>query len=119
MSTLGFHQLCDLTERFLVHTHAGGIAGIDDEKGLDLRILQLLDFVIGVLEAVLLGRFDVHDLEVVVLKVRHLDIRREDRRAEGNGVAGEARCTSPTSDTHAQSVRCGPACDREPDNCRR
>ena len=88
VGTLGLHQLCDLADGFLAHCHAGGIAGIDDEEGFDLRILQLLDFLIGVLEAVLLGSFDMHDLEVVVLEVRHLEIRREDRRAERNRVAG-------------------------------
>ena len=67
VGTLGLHQLCDLADGFLAHCHAGGIAGIDDEEGFDLRILQLLDFLIGVLEAVLLGSFDMHDLEVVVL----------------------------------------------------
>ena len=35
------------------------------------------------------GAADVHDLEVVVLEVRHLEIGREDRRAERDRVAGE------------------------------
>ena len=59
VGTLGLHQFRDLADRFLAHRHAGRIAGIDDEECLDLRILQLLDFVIGVLEAVLLRRRDV------------------------------------------------------------
>ena len=65
------------------------IAGIDDEERLDLRVLELLDLVVGVLEAVLLRRCDVHDLEVVVLQVRHLEVGREDGRAERDRVARE------------------------------
>ena len=69
--------------------HSGRIAGIDDEERLDLRVFQLLDFSVGVLETVLLRRRDVHDLEVVVLQMRHLEVGRENRRAERDRVAGK------------------------------
>ena len=75
--------------RLLAHRHAARIAGIDDEERLDLRIFELLDLLVGELEAVLLRRCDVHDLEVVILEVRHLEVGREDRRAERDGVARE------------------------------
>ena len=32
---------------------------------------------------------DLDDLEVVILEMRHLEVGREDRRAERDGVAGE------------------------------
>ena len=55
---LGLDQLRDLGDRLLVIAIPVGIAGIDDEERLDLRIFQLLDFLVGVLEAVLLRRLD-------------------------------------------------------------
>ena len=47
IGTLGLDQLRQLGERFLAQRHAAGIAGIDDEERLDLRVLELLDLVVG------------------------------------------------------------------------
>ena len=58
-------------------------------KRLDLRVFELLDLLVGELKAVLLRGADLHDLEVVILEVRHLQVRREDGRAERDGVARE------------------------------
>src|SRR5215475_13919984 len=75
--TFVLYQIRELADGLLAQRHAGGIARVDDEEGLDLRILEFLDFVIGELKAVFLRRRDMHDLEVVVLQMRHLEIRRK------------------------------------------
>ena len=65
-----------------------GLPGLTTKNALIFGILELLDLVVRELEAVLLRRFDVHHLEVVILEVRHLEIGREDRRAQRDRVAG-------------------------------
>ena len=66
-----------------------GLPGLTTNKRLDLRVFELLDLLVGELKAVLLRGADLHDLEVVILEVRHLEVRREDGRAERDGVARE------------------------------
>ena len=59
IGALGLNELHDHGDRLPAHPHATGIAGIDDEECLDLRVFQLLDFLVRILEAVLLRRSDV------------------------------------------------------------
>ena len=79
------------TSRLIVsgsQRHGGGVAGIDEEEGLDLLVLERLEVLVGELEEVLALGGDMDLLQIVVLEVRHLEIRREDRRAERDRVAG-------------------------------
>ena len=87
VGTFCLHQIRDLADGFLAHRHAGRIAGIDNEKCFDLRVLQPFQFLVRILEAVLLRRSDVQDLEIVVFQVGHFQIGREDRRAKRDGIA--------------------------------
>lgn len=85
---LGVHQVDDLLDRLREEGTGRRIARIDEEERLDLRILQRLQVLVRELEAVLLLGADENRLQVVVLELRHLEIGGEDRRAEGDGVAG-------------------------------
>ena len=88
VGAFGLDQIGQLGDRLLAQCHSGRIRRIDHEEGLDLRILQLLDLFVGELEFVLLWGLDLNHLEVVILQVRHLDVGREDRRRQRNGIAG-------------------------------
>src|SRR2546423_1623945 len=68
--------------------HGKRVAWVDDEERLDLWIEKLLDLLVGVLEFLLLLRVYFDEVEVVVLEVRHLEVRGEDRHAERDRVAG-------------------------------
>ncbi len=81
------YEVDNLPDRFLVHPHSGGVPRIDDEERLDLGIFELFDFLVGVLKAVLLRRGDLHDLEVIILEVGHLEVGCEYRRAERDRIA--------------------------------
>ena len=78
----------DLLDRLGRERHGVRVARVDDEERLDLRVEELLELLIRVLEPVLLLRVHLDELEVVVLQVRHLEVRREDRHAERDRVAG-------------------------------
>ena len=65
-----------------------GVSGVDDEERLDRGIEQRRQVVVGELPALLLPRGDAHDVQPVVLEVRHLEVGREDRRDHRDGVAG-------------------------------
>ena len=76
----------------LPHRDRRRVARIDQEERLDLRVGQLVDLAVGILpgvHAVLVHLAGVHrhELEPVLVELRHLDIGREDRRADGDGVA--------------------------------
>ena len=83
------HELCDLCDGPLIQRHAARVAGVDDEQALDLWVFELLDLLVRELEAVLLRGADLYDLEVVILEVGHLEVRRKDGRPERDGVARE------------------------------
>ena len=77
----------DLLDRVGRHRHGERVARVDDEERLDLRIEKLLELLGRVLELVLLLRVHLDEMQVVVLEVRHLEVGREDRHAERDGVA--------------------------------
>ena len=76
----------DLLDRLRRHRNRIRIARVDDEERLYLRVEELLQLFIGVLETLLLLRVDLDEMEVVIFQVRHLEIRGEDRHAEGDRV---------------------------------
>ncbi len=78
----------DLLDRFRRKGHGVRVARVDDEERLDLRVEELGELFIRVLEPVLLRRGDLDEMEVVVLQVRHLEIWGEDRHAQRDRVAG-------------------------------
>jgi hypothetical protein len=64
-----------------------GLPGLQMKNAFDRGVLQFLQFLVRVLEPILLPRVDVHHLEAVVLQVRHLEVGGEDGGAEGDPVA--------------------------------
>src|SRR5437773_4639467 len=64
------------------------IARIDDEERLYLRVEELFELFIWILEPILLFRMHLDVVEVVVLQMRHLQVGREDRYPERYRVAG-------------------------------
>ncbi len=77
----------DLLDRVGRQRHGVRVARVDDEERLDLRIEELVELLIRILEPVLLLRVHLDEVEVVVLEVRHLEVRREDRHAQRDRVA--------------------------------
>ncbi len=66
-----------------------GFPGLTTKNAFTSGFFKLLEFFVGRLEAIFLRRCDVYHLEGVVLQVSHLKVRREDRRAERDRIAGE------------------------------
>ena len=87
VGALGLDQIGDLADRLLAERHARRIGRVHDEERLDRRVLELLELGIRELEQVLALRLDVDHVERVVFQVGHLDVGREDRRGERDGVA--------------------------------
>ena len=80
-------HVADLLDRGGRQRHGERVARVDDEERLDLRIEELVELLIRILKLVLLLRVHLDEMEVVVLEVRHLEVRREDRHAHRDGVA--------------------------------
>ena len=85
---LGLDEIDQQINRIRVERHTRRVAGVHQEECLDLRIFKLLEVGGGELVGVLAFRTDVDDVQGVVLEVRHLEVRREDRHAQGNRIPG-------------------------------
>ena len=85
---LRLHEVDQSLHRLRVERHRRRVARVDQEERLDGLVLERLQVVVGQLEAVLRLGGDIDRLERVVLEVRHLEVGGEDRRGEGDGVAG-------------------------------
>ncbi len=66
---------------------AYGLPGLTTKKALTVGIEEGRQILIGELPALLLPGRDGHDLHVVVLEMRHLEVGREDRGHHRDGVA--------------------------------
>ena len=78
----------DRGNRFATERDSVRVARVDDEEGLHLRIEQRGEILVGELPALFLARLNEGHVQAVILQVRHLEIRREDGRHHGDGVAG-------------------------------
>ncbi|MCY1509815.1 hypothetical protein D9M68_441710 [compost metagenome] len=75
-------------QALVAHAHRGRVARVDQEEGLDLGVAQLVQFLVRVLPARFGIGVDGQLHQLVVVQLRDLDIRREDRHAQRDGVAG-------------------------------
>src|SRR5438552_5857746 len=64
------------------------IARIDDEERLNLRVEKFFELFIRILKPILLLRVNLDVVQVIVLQMRHFEVRREDRYPERDRVAG-------------------------------
>ncbi len=85
---LGQHEVAELDQLLRPDRPAVGVAGVDDDEDLDRRIEQLLEE--GVVEAVrrVVGGAQLDDPEPEALEHRDLQVRREDRCRDGDGITG-------------------------------
>ena len=91
------HEVAQLAQLLRADRPAVGVARVDEEEHLDRRVEELVEDVVAEAVRRVVGRLQLDDLEPEVLEDRDLQVRREDRRGDGDPVAGGRRAGSPAA----------------------